>query len=153
MIVDHYTYEKKMALEQRISKIDPKKKRILFGVYRIIQAHKGNCTVNENGTYVYFHMLSDEAYSELSAFMDKVEAYLQQKTAEKISTGTTDQCNNTYEFSNSEKDELCDSSTCDGKFKYSTKEKNFMRRIQYVKNIEFENGVNEEIEYKEYTPA
>ena len=139
-----YSNKQKMRLKKQIEQI--KKKKDLVAIYEILQQDNINVTTNNNGMFMFFHNLDNKTYAELEKFLLKLN---KQKYCDVGST-TDETYSERKEYMPYVADEFPSQKGIEPKFKYSNREKNIIKRIQYNKNINSENGAYDDVEYRDF---
>ena len=70
IIKKYYDYNKKMDLVKKINKI--KKKEYLLNIFKIILLYNKDYTENNNGIFIFFHNLDNEAYEQIENYVNKI---------------------------------------------------------------------------------
>jgi hypothetical protein len=70
IINKNYDHVKKLELVRKIKKI--KKQEYLKNIFKIIRLHSDNYNINNNGVFVFFHNLSDEAYEQIENYVNNI---------------------------------------------------------------------------------
>jgi hypothetical protein len=108
-----YDYNKKMDLVKKINKI--KKKEYLANIFKIILLYSKDYTENNNGVFVFFHNLDDEAYAKLENYVNLIykmhkkqndnilNVFTSEISDSVLITSDTVEINNNKELSNREK--------------------------------------------------
>jgi len=142
-----YTNKQKLKLKKQIEQI--KKKKDLVRIYEILQQDDVNITTNNNGMFMFFHDLDNKTYVELDKFLHKLN---KQKFSDTGSI-TDDTYSEKKEYMPYAADEFPSQKGIGPKFKYSNREKNIIKRIQYNKNINSENGEDDDVEYCDFNAS
>lgn len=123
-----FDYSRKMELVKKIEKI--KKSDYLVNIFKIIKAHSKNYNINNNGIFVFFHDLSDEAYESIENYVNSIYK-LHKKSSNKI---------NIYDSEYSEnqiiQSILSDTIELNNEKELSNKEKVIKRRKNYAKYLD-----------------
>jgi hypothetical protein len=123
-----YDHNKKIELVKKINKI--KKKEYLINIFKIILLHSKDFTENNNGVFVFFHNLSDEAYGDIENYVNKIYK-MHKKTSSNILNIYNSDLSDSQNF-------LSDtiSIDVDNDKNLSNKEKLIMRRKKYEKYLD-----------------
>jgi hypothetical protein len=124
----NYDHNKKMELVKKINKI--KKKEYLLNIFKIILLHSKDYTENNNGVFIFFHNLTDEAYDKIESYVNKIY-----KMHKKSSSSNIFNIYNS-ELSDSQQNILSDTIEIDNDKNLSNKEKLIMRRKKYEKYLD-----------------
>lgn len=131
-----YTTEEKEKLARKIGLI--KNKEHLIKIGKIIMADK-KCqgfTSNNNGSFTYFHILSDSTYSKIEKFINKIRKKKLDKTKSDTFSETA-----TFDYQPYSQEEYQPENEFNTKLKYSNKEKNLIKRKLYDKAISESNEI------------
>jgi hypothetical protein len=102
-----FDYHRKIELTKKINKIT--KKIHLVNIFKIIEEHNAEFTENDNGVFVLFHNLPNDAYVKIENYVNTVYHNHQQKklnnelTTNTIENYTLSDDNNNNDLSNKEK--------------------------------------------------
>lgn len=132
-----YTTEEKEKLARRIGLI--KNKEYLIKIGKIIMSDK-KCqgfTSNNNGSFTYFHILSDSTYTKIDNYLNKIK----QEKIDKTKSETANDDTSTLEYQPYSQEEYQPESEFTTKLKYSNKEKNIIKRKMYDKAISESNTI------------
>jgi hypothetical protein len=124
-----FDYNKKMELVKRIEKI--KKSDYLINIFKIIKTHSKNYNVNNNGIFVFFHDLTDEAYECIEKYVNSIYKLHKKSQSNKINVYDS-------EFSDSQiiQSILSDTIELNNEKELSNKEKVIKRRKNYAKYLD-----------------
>jgi hypothetical protein len=124
-----FDYNKKMELVKRIEKI--KKSDYLINIFKIIKTHSKNYNVNNNGIFVFFHDLTDEAYECIEKYVNSIYKLHKKSQSNKINIYDS-------EFSDSQiiQSILSDTIELNNEKELSNKEKVIKRRKNYAKYLD-----------------
>lgn len=128
-----YTYDEKVALSEKIRKLDNKNN--IINILKIIYEDNQNIFENKNGIYMFFHLLGDSTYA-------KIEYTLKLINNNVKSTGEK------KEYIPYVKDEFPSQKELCPKLKFSNKERNLIKRCRYDESINLDNETN--IVYQEF---
>lgn len=123
-----FDYSRKMELVRKIEKI--KKSDYLINIFKIIKAHSKNYNINNNGIFVFFHDLSDEAYESVENYVNSIYK-LHKKSQNKINI-----CDSEYSESQMIQSILSDTIELNNEKELSNKEKVIKRRKNYAKYLD-----------------
>lgn len=118
-----FDYYKKIELVKKIQKI--KKSEYLINVFKIIKKYSKNYNINNNGVFVFFHDLSEEAYENVEKYVNSI--YKLHKKTSKIDVSNSE--------SNVIQSIISDTIESDNEKELSNKEKIIMRRKKYEKYL------------------
>jgi hypothetical protein len=129
VILKKFDYNKKMELVKRIEKI--KKSDYLINIFKIIKTHSKNYNVNNNGIFVFFHDLTDEAYECIEKYVNSIYKLHKKSQSNKINIYDS-------EFSDSQiiQSILSDTIELNNEKELSNKEKVIKRRKNYAKYLD-----------------
>jgi hypothetical protein len=122
-----YDHNKKMELVKKINKI--KKKEYLINIFKIILLHSKDYTENNNGVFVFFHNLSDEAYENIESYVNKIYKMHKKSSSSNILNIYNSELSDSQNF-------LSDTIEIDNDKNLSNKEKLIMRRKKYEKYLD-----------------
>lgn len=123
-----YDYSRKMELVKKIQKI--KKSDYLINIFKIIRTHSKKYNINNNGIFVFFHDLSDEAYENIENYVNSIYK-LHKKSSSKINI-----CDSEYSESQIIQSILSDTIELNNEKELSNKEKVIKRRKNYAKYLD-----------------
>ena len=127
---NNYDHNKKIELVKKINKI--KKKEYLINIFKIILLHSKDYTENNNGVFIFFHNLTDEAYDKIESYVNKIYKMHKKSSSSNIL--------NIYnsELSDSQQNIFSDTIEIDNDNdkNLSNKEKLIMRRKKYEKYLD-----------------
>lgn len=123
-----FDYSKKMELVKKIEKI--KKSDYLINIFKLIKAHSENYNINNNGIFVFFHDLSDEAYESIENYVNSIYK-LHKKSSNKINIYDSE-----YSESQIIQSILSDTIELNNEKELSNKEKVIKRRKNYAKYLD-----------------
>lgn len=113
IIKKKFDYNRKMELVKKIEKIQ--KSDYLINIFKMIKTHSKNYSVNNNGIFIFFHDLSDEAYESIENYVNSIYKLHKKSSSNKINIydsesqiiqsilSDTIELNNEKELSNKEK--------------------------------------------------
>jgi len=88
-----FDYHKKIELAKRINKIT--KKKHLINIFKIIQDNNAEFTENDNGVFILFHNLPNDAYLKIEEYVNDVyNNHQQKKLNNELTTNTIDNFTN-----------------------------------------------------------
>ena len=122
-----FDYGRKMELVKKIEKI--KKSDYLVNIFKIIKSHSKNYNINNNGIFVFFHDLSDEAYESVENYVNSIYK-LHKKSSNKINIYDSE-----YSESQIIQSILSDTIELNNEKELSNKEKVIKRRKNYAKYL------------------
>lgn len=123
-----YDYSRKMELVKKIQKI--KKSDYLINIFKIIKTHSKKYNINNNGIFVFFHDLSDEAYESIENYVNSIYK-LHKKSSSKINIYDSE-----YSESQIIQSILSDTIELNNEKELSNKEKVIKRRKNYAKYLD-----------------
>jgi hypothetical protein len=123
-----YDYSRKMELVKKIQKI--KKSDYLINIFKIIKTHSKKYNINNNGIFVFFHDLSDEAYESIENYVNSIYK-LHKKSSSKINIYVSE-----YSESQIIQSILSDTIELNNEKELSNKEKVIKRRKNYAKYLD-----------------
>lgn len=127
-----YNRDKKEKLVNRINKL--RSTEDFVKVYNIIQKRESLATKEvEKSTMMFFHDLKDDTYAEIDKFVKKT---IKKYDNNEDSVVTTD----LQEYQPYSQDEFPHQKHINPKLKYSNRERNLIKRTQYNRNLQEENG-------------
>ena len=127
-----YNRDRKERLVNRINKL--RTTEDFVKVYNIIQKRENLATKEvEDSTMMFFHDLKDETYAEIDKFVKKT---LKKHNNDEDNITTTD----LQEYQPYSQDEFPHQKHINPKLKYSNRERNLIKRTQYNRNLQEENG-------------
>ena len=126
IVKKNYDHNKKMELVKKINKI--KKKEYLINIFKIILLHSKDYTENNNGVFVFFHNLTDEAYNDIESYVNKIYKMHKKSSSNILNIYNSD-------LSDSQ-NLLSDTIEFDNDKNLSNKEKLIMRRKKYEKYLD-----------------
>lgn len=131
IIKKKYDYYKKMELVKKIQKI--KKSDYLVNIFKILQKHSENYNINNNGIFIFFHDLSDEAYESIENYVNSIYKLHKKSLSNKINIYDSE-----YTENNLIQSILSDSIELDSKNEkeLSNKEKVIKKRKNYAKYLD-----------------
>ncbi|CAH6421394.1 Hypothetical protein KVN_LOCUS248 [uncultured virus] len=130
-----YSHKKKKKIADKISKL--KKKDDFMKIFEIIYAENKDVTINNNGFFMFFHKLSNDAYIKIENYLLTIEKKKKISDETNISeTGSTER----KEYVPYVKDEFPAQEGISPKLKFSNKEKNLIKRQRYDKTISSQTG-------------
>lgn len=123
-----FDYDKKIELVKKIEKI--KKIDYLIDIFNIIKKHTKNYNVNNNGTFVFFHDLSDNAYESIENYVNSIYKLHKKSQSKKINIHDSE-----YSESQIIQSILSDTIELNNEKELSNKEKVIKRRKNYAKYL------------------
>ena len=117
-----------MELVKKIEKI--KKSDYLVNIFKIIKSYSKNYNINNNGIFVFFHDLSDEAYESVENYVNSIYK-LHKKSSKKINIYDSE-----YSESQIIQSILSESIELNNEKELSNKEKVIKRRKNYAKYLD-----------------
>jgi len=123
-----FDYSRKMELVKKIEKI--KKSDYLVNIFKIIKSYSKNYNINNNGIFVFFHDLSDEAYESVENYVNSIYK-LHKKSSKKINIYDSE-----YSESQIIQSILSESIELNNEKELSNKEKVIKRRKNYAKYLD-----------------
>lgn len=123
-----YDYSRKMELVKKIQKI--KKSDYLINIFKIIKIYSKKYNINNNGIFVFFHDLSDEAYESIENYVNSIYK-LHKKSSNKINIYDSE-----YSESQIIQSILSDTIELNNEKELSNKEKVIKRRKNYAKYLD-----------------
>ena len=118
-----YTHKQKVKLVDKIQNL--KRKKDLVKVYEIIQEDDINVTENSNGVFMYFHALKPETYIKIEEYIKKANRRKRKTESEEFPV----------EYVPYAQEEFPSQKEFGPKLKYSTGERNLIKRKRYEQNI------------------
>ena len=128
IIKKKYDYGKKMDLVKKIKKI--KKSDYLINIFKIIKTYSKKYNINNNGIFVFFHDLSDEAYESIEKYVDSIYKLHKKSSSNKINI-----CDSEYSESQMIQSILSDTIELNNEKELSNKEKVIMNRKKYERYL------------------
>lgn len=136
-----YSIKSKKKQKDRIHNLSKKEK---VRIYEILKSNNVVLNKNSNGFFCFYHNLNDNVYTEVKKYLKNVDKEYQD------TIGCSDLSETQSEYVPYNTEEYSINKDIDSKFRLTTREKNFMKMVEYNKNIDIENNINEDVEYREF---
>lgn len=127
-----YDYNKKIDLVKKINKI--KKKEYLINIFKIILLYSKDYTENNNGIFVFFHNLDNDAYEKLENYVNLIYKMHRIQNNNALTVFTSEISDSEFNASDSIIN-ASDSVGVTNNKELSNKEKMIMRRKKYEEYI------------------
>lgn len=131
--ISRYNNHKKKRLVEKITKLKPVYQ---LKILKIMKPEiKDDYTINNNGTYLFFHSFSDEMYDKISLFIKKIEDKKNKRIIKSIASDFSDTVFNS-DIGKDITSDIVDAIEVDSEKDLNNKERMIMRRKKYYEYLD-----------------